>query len=163
MKKERIFVTLAAAGAAAILLGSSLSGADTKKLKPYKPVAPEGDYFILKHLMGDGMMPNYKALWYAFRTGDDADTKQALANISALSRQALLYPPPGKETTEGDFAKRLAELRQKADALRGDVGPALDRSAASGRILSIYQTCQSCHESYAPKEGADRRKYTPPL
>ena len=158
----------AAAGAllALAVASSSLSRAADASSKTYSPVAPERDYYKLKHLMGDGMMPNYKALWSAFRQNNVASMKQSLDYMTALAHDIDRYPPPAKDGTGTgsleDFKTRMSDLEKKASSLSTDLPRLADRTSVSGRILSIYGTCQSCHDVYAPEEGKDRRKYSPP-
>ena len=140
----------------------ALRAADTEDRKVYPPVAPEGEYFRLRNLMAQGVMPNYKALWYAFRHEDLAGMKSSLQYLAALCRDSVHYSPPEKSGSLEDFRRRMEELRGKVEALSSSVGPAMDRSAVNDRILSIYQTCQSCHDTYAPAERKDARKYMPP-
>ena len=147
---------------ALLLLASALRATDTEDRKVYLPVAPETEYFRLRHLMAEGIMPNYKALWYAFRREDQAGMKASLQYIAALCRESVRYSPPEKSGSLEDFRRRMDELRGKAEALASSAGPAMDRSAVNDRILSIYQTCQSCHDTYAPAERKDARKYMPP-
>jgi hypothetical protein len=130
--------------------------------KTYSPVPPEREYYKLKHLMGDGMMPNYKALWSAFRQNDVANMRLSLEYMSALAHEIDRYPPPTKNGTLDDFKTRMSELDKKVTGLSSDLPKLADRTAVSGRILSIYGTCQSCHDVFAPEEGKDRRKYSPP-
>jgi hypothetical protein len=130
--------------------------------KAYPPVAPELEYFKLRNLMADGMMPNYKAVWYGFRHSDTAATRQALNYMAELTRLIDRYPPPGNKQAPADFRQRMMELQEKTTALSSDLSGTLDRSAISDRILSVYKTCQSCHDTYAPKEREDARKYSPP-
>jgi hypothetical protein len=130
--------------------------------RAFRPVAPEIEYYKLKHLMGDGMMPNYKALWSGFRRDDPDSMKQALGYMAVLAREADRYPVP--EAARGDaladFRARMAGLAAESGALASRF-PA-GRDAVSSRILSIYSKCQECHDRYAPEEGRDRRKYSPP-
>jgi hypothetical protein len=162
--------TISAAAAAVLLAWAGASSRPSRAAdspsKTYSPVAPERDYYKLKHLMGDGMMPNYKALWSAFRQNDVANMKQSLDYMTALARDIDRYPPPAKEGAGGgtpeDFKTRMGDLEKKASALSIELPRLADRTSVSGRILSIYGTCQSCHDIYAPEEGKDRRKYSPP-
>lgn len=148
-------------GAAALLLATlRASPGDSKS---YPPVAPEAEYFKLRNLMADGMMPNYKAVWYGFRHSDTAGVQKALNYMTELTRQIDRYPPPGNKQIPADFRQRMTELQEKTTALSNDLKGGLDRSALSDRILSVYKTCQSCHDTYAPKERQDARKYSPPL
>lgn len=130
--------------------------------KTYSPVPPEREYYKLKHLMGDGMMPNYKALWSAFRQNDVANMRLSLEYMSALAREIDRYPPPTKNGSLDDFKTRMGELEKKVTGFSSDLPKLSDRTALSSRILSIYGTCQSCHDVFAPEEGKDRRKYSPP-
>lgn len=156
---------------AGAIVGAVLAGAGFVRLpalhadspgKTYSPVAPEREYYKLKHLMGDGMMPNYKALWSAFRQNDVSSMRQSLDYMSALAREIDRYPPPEKTANLDDFKARMGELDKKVTSLSADLPKLADRTAISGRILSIYGTCQSCHDIFAPEEGKDRRKYSPP-
>lgn len=156
------FVATVLALAGLLPASRSARGADAEEKKVYLPVAPETEYFQLRHLMGNGMMPNYKAVWYCFRHEDVANLRLALRYISSLTQDSSRYALPEKKGTVEDFRLRMADLRRKADGLSADVGPAMDRSAVNERILSIYQTCQSCHDLYAPAERQDARKYSPP-
>ena len=140
----------------------ALRAADTEDRKVYTPVPPEGEYYRLRNLMAQGVMPNYKALWYAFRHDDFSAMKTSLQYVAALCRDSAHYSPPEKSGNLDDFRRRMDELRGKVEGLSSDVGPAMDRSAVNDRILSIYQTCQSCHDTYAPAERRDARKYLPP-
>ena len=128
----------------------------------FRPVAPEIEYYKLRHLMGDGMMPNYKALWSAFRRDDPESMKQALGYMAALAREADRYPVPEAARGDklGDFRARMSDLAAQSGQLAARF-PA-GRDAISSRILSIYSKCQDCHDRYAPEEGRDRRKYSPP-
>jgi len=56
----------------------------------------------------------------------------------------------------------MGDLEKKVTALSIDLPKLADRTSVSGRILSIYGNCQSCHDIYVPEEGKDRRKYSPP-
>jgi cytochrome c556 len=148
---------LLAAAAAAVSLG-----ADAPSHRTFRPVAPEPEYYKLKHLMGDGMMPNYKALWSGFRRDDETSVKQSLAYIEALARDSGRYPLPEAARADGgaDFRSRMSGLASQANAFSSQLPQ--PRDAVSARILSIYGTCQQCHEKYAPEEGRERRKYSPP-
>jgi cytochrome c556 len=128
----------------------------------FRPVAPEVEYYKLKHLMADGMMPNYKALWSAFRRDDAAAMRAALGYMAALARDTIRYPVPdaARGAALDDFRARMADLADRSDALAARM-PA-GRDAMSSGILSIYGKCQECHDRYAPEEGRDRRKYSPP-
>ena len=148
-------------GAALLTLAALAAAAGDSK--SYPPVAPEPEYYKLRNLMADGMMPNYKALWYGFRHSDNAATRQSLANMAELTRLIDRYPPPGNKKIPDDFRQKMNELQEKATSLSNDLNGGLDRSAVSDRILSVYKTCQSCHDTYAPKERDDARKYSPPL
>ncbi|MGH9440771.1 MAG: hypothetical protein ACRD16_00690 [Thermoanaerobaculia bacterium] len=162
MKTRRIGVaTLGAVLLCAGLFPSRALFAESSG-KTFLPVPPERDYYKLKHLMGDGMMPNYKALWSAFRVNDVARMRLALGYMSALAREIDRYPPPDKDANLSDFKTRMGELDKKVTALQADFPKLADRAAVSARILSIYGTCQSCHDVFAPEEGKDRRKYSPP-
>jgi cytochrome c556 len=112
--------------------------------------------------MGDGMMPNYKALWSGFRRDDEASVKQALGYIAALARESGRYPLPETARSDGgaDFRGRLSGLASQAEALSAQFPR--PRDEVSARILSIYGACQQCHDKYAPEEGGERRKYSPP-
>jgi hypothetical protein len=146
-----------------LAVGVQLVGpAAAEEKKVYRPVPPEREYFRLRNLMANGMMPNYKALWYAFRVNDRTGMEQALSYMGALCRDVDRYPPPGKAGSPEDFKKRMAELDAEAGSLSDALGGSLDRSAVSARILSLYKTCQSCHDIYAPEERKDARKYSPP-
>jgi len=148
---------LAAAAAAASL------GADTAPShRSFRPVPPEAEYYKLKHLMGDGMMPNYKALWSGFRRDDKASVKQALAYIASLARESGRYPLPEAARADGgaDFRTRMSGLASQSETLSTQLPQ--PRDAVSARILSIYGACQQCHDKYAPEEGRERRKYSPP-
>jgi cytochrome c556 len=112
--------------------------------------------------MANGVMPNYKAIWYGFRHQDLANMKLSLQYIAALAGESSRYSPPEKAGSLEDFRRRMEDLRARAQSLSDGIGPAMDRSAVNDRILSIYQTCQSCHDTYAPEERKDARKYTPP-
>ena len=132
----------------------------------YRPVRPEPEYFRLKHLMGDGMMPNYKAVWYGFRHDDRAGMAEALGYMTTLAREVDRYPPPkpadaSKPDVE-EFRRWMLGLADQTDALRTDLPRLADRAAVSARVLSVYASCQKCHERYAPEEGNERRKYSPP-
>lgn len=152
--------------AAAILAGAGFLGRATvsadSPLKSYSPVPPERDYYKLKHLMGDGMMPNYKALWSAFRQNDVANMRLSLQYMAALAHDINRYSPPTKAGTIEDFRTRMGDLEKKVTSLSTDLPTLSDRTTVSSRILTIYGTCQSCHDVYAPEEGKDRRKYSPP-
>ncbi len=146
-------------------MGAFLALAASAASPTFSPVAPERDYYRLKHLMGDGMMPNYKALWSSFRQSDVANMRLSLSYMAALAHDIDRYPPPEKPGSTGtiqDFKTRMGELEKKVTALSADLPTLTDRTSVSGRILSIYGTCQSCHDVYAPEEGKDRRKYSPP-
>ncbi len=130
--------------------------------KVYLPVAPETEYYRLRNLMANGVMPNYKAVWYGFRHQDLANMKLSLQYLAALAGEAPGYSLPLKAGTVEDFRRRMAELRGKVETLSAGVASNMDRSAVNDRILSVYQTCQSCHDVYAPAERKDARKYTPP-
>ena len=161
MRARSTGVLTAALLAGAGILGLASVRADSAG-KTYSPVPPERDYYKLKHLMGDGMMPNYKALWSAFRQNDVANMRQALGYMSALAREIDRYPPPEKNANLDDFKARMGDLEKKVSGLSADLPKLADRTVVSGRILSIYGTCQSCHDVFAPEEGKDRRKYSPP-
>lgn len=158
--------------AVAILLAAEICpsprqvhGADSEEReekKAYLPVAPEPEYYRLRNLMANGVMPNYKAAWYGFRHQDLANMKLSLQYIAALAGESSRYPLPQKEGSLEDFRRRMEDLRAKAQTLSEGIGPSMDRSAVNDRILSIYQACQSCHDVYAPAERKDARKYTPP-
>ncbi len=152
-------VLLAAVAAAASIAAGN---APSPSHRTFPPVAPEVDYYKLKHLMGDGMMPNYKALWSGFRRDDEASVKQALAYIAALARDSSHYPLPEAARTDGgaDFRSRMSGLASQAEALSAQLPQ--PRDAVSARVLSIYGACQQCHDKYAPEEGRERRKYSPP-
>jgi hypothetical protein len=162
MKAHRIGGVVAASLlAGAGLVSRSTVSADSAA-KAYSPVAPERDYYKLKHLMGDGMMPNYKALWSAFRQNDVSNMRLSLEYMAALAHDIGRYPPPTKAGTLEDFKTKMGELEKKVTGLSTDLPKLADRTSVSSRILSIYGTCQSCHDVYAPEEGKDRRKYSPP-
>jgi hypothetical protein len=162
MKARRIGGVLAAGLLAGVgLVSQTTVGADSST-KSFSPVAPEREYYLLKHLMGDGMMPNYKALWSAFRQNDVPNMRLSLEYMAALAHDIDRYPPPTKAGTPEDFKARRGELEKKTTELSLDLPKLSDRTNVSNRILSIYGTCQSCHDVYAPEEGKDRRKYSPP-
>src|ERR1700688_2718552 len=136
--------------AAALLVGAGFLfratlSADTS-VKTYPPVAPERDYYKLKHLMGDGMMPNYKALWSAFRQNNMANMRLSLEYMAALAHDINRYPPPTKAGSLDDFKTRMGDLEKKVSSLSTDLSGLSDRTSISSRILSIYGTCQSCHD-----------------
>ncbi len=86
----------------------------------------------------------------------------ALGYMASLARETDRYAAP--EAAHGpaldDFESRMAELAAMTDALA--VRLPAGRDAMSSSILSIYTKCQECHDRYAPEEGRDRRKYSPP-
>jgi hypothetical protein len=157
-RRAPLFCALVVA-AAAVARGQ---GPSAPAHRIYRPVAPEPEYYKLKHLMGDGMMPNYKALWSGFRRDDSVAVKQALGYIAALAHDSDRYAIPEAARADGgaDFRTRMAGLAAQSEALSDQPPPG--RDALSSRILSIYGTCQQCHDKYAPEEGKDRRKYSPP-
>jgi hypothetical protein len=161
MKVNGTGLAVAVLLAGAVLTSRATVGADSA-LKTFSPVPPERDYYKLKHLMGDGMMPNYKALWSAFRQNDVANMRLSLGYMAALAHDINRYPPPGKAGSPDDFRTRMGDLEKRANGLSTDLLALTDRTNVSSRILSIYGTCQSCHDIYAPEEGKDRRKYSPP-
>ncbi len=161
MKARGTGLAAAAILLAAGLLSRATMGADSSA-KTYSPVAPERDYYKLKHLMGDGMMPNYKALWFAFRVNDVSNMRLSLGYMAALAHDINRYPPPTKAGSLDDFKAKMGDLEKKVTGLSTDLPGLSDRTSVSSRILSIYSTCQSCHDIYAPEEGKDRRKYSPP-
>lgn len=130
----------------------------------FAPVPPEAEYFRRKDVMADLLMPNYKAAWSGFRGGDAKSTREAIGHLAAGARMIPKFSPPAIEGgSREDFLRRAGDLRERLEALETDFDATFaDRSAFSSRILAIYQSCQGCHETYAPAEGADRRKYTPP-
>jgi len=135
--------------------------ADTEKV--YLPVAPEPEYPRRRNLMADGLMPNYKSVWYSVKRNDLEKARLALQYMNSLAKQSARFSPPTTGGTVDDFRKRIDDLIQKTSALDSDLRSLGDRSAVASRILAIYQTCQGCHEVYAPDEGKDKRKYSPPL
>ena len=152
-------ITLASA---ILFLPGPGGAADRDARRVFRPVPPEREFFKLRHLMGDGMMPNYKALWYGFRHDEADSMRQALAYMDDLTKQSRQYPRPMKVGTEEDFRGLMDDLRGQIDALSASLGSISDRSAISARILTLYKSCQSCHSVYAPSERADERKYSPP-
>jgi hypothetical protein len=151
---------------AACLLVAGFSAAavatDREARRIYRPVAPEPEFYKLRHLMGDGLMPNYKAVWYGFRHGEAETMRQALAYMDELAKQSRQYSRPLKIGTDEDFRARMTDLKGQIDALSASLSSFSDRSAISARILSLYKSCQSCHAVYAPSERSDERKYSPP-
>lgn len=152
-----------AAGLLAVFgFGAAAAAEDREARRVYRPVAPEAEFYKLRHLMGDGMMPNYKALWYGFRHGEAETMRQALAYMNRLTVQSRQYSRPLKVGTDEDFQGRMRDLREQIDALSASLTSTPDRSAISARILTLYKSCQSCHAVYAPSERDDERKYSPP-
>jgi len=150
-----------------LLVGAAAPPAAPRETRrAYRPVRPEAEYFRLKHLMGDGMMPNYKAVWYGFRHDDRAGMGEALGYMTTLAREVDRYPPPKPADASRpdieEFRRWMLGLAEQTEALRADLPRLTDRAAVSARILSVYASCQKCHERYAPEEGNERRKYSPP-
>jgi hypothetical protein len=158
----RTICILAGLAAVVLVVRPASPAPDTEEKKIFRPVAPEPEYFKLRNLMANGMMPNYKALWFAFRHEDSDSMKTSLEYMSQLARETDGYDAPGGAGSQADFRRRMAELEQKTASVAGEVGASMNRSAMSARILSVYQRCQACHDVYAPKERQEERKYSPP-
>jgi cytochrome c556 len=150
-------------GAAVLALGVAVGAGSGEEHKTFRPVAPEREYYKLRNLMASGMMPNYKALWSSFRKDDAEAMRECLRYMEDLAGQARRYPLPDKaEASPDDFRGRLFAFQQETRKLASTVQTESNRSAVSTGILSVYQSCQSCHDRYAPAERADARKYSPP-
>ncbi len=150
-------------GVFVLLQPRPLHAAAPDEERSVKPVTPAAEYLSRKELMSAGMMPNYKALWSGFRSGDMPATKTAAKHLATLAKMTRRFSSPTSGGSAADFQKRTDELIQNSEALVADLPTLTDRSALSSRIMTVYQTCQGCHEAYAPKEGAERRKYSPPM
>jgi len=154
---------LAALGAATLAMVGLVGAGSGSGRKAFPPVAPEREYYKLRNLMASGMMPNYKALWSAFRNSDTASMRECLQNMEDLAGQARRYPIPDRaEVSPEDFRGRLVSFQEETRRLSRMVQDENNRSTVSTGILSVYRSCQSCHDHYAPAERADARKYSPP-
>lgn len=157
---------IVAAALCAVAAAAAPPPASRDARRVYRPVPPEAEYYRLKHLMANGMMPNYKAVWYGFRHDDRPAMAEALGDMTLLARQVDRYPPPkpadAPKPDVEEFRRWMLGLADQTDALRADLPRLADRAAVSARILSIYGSCQKCHDRYAPEEGKERRKYSPP-
>ncbi|HET9795393.1 MAG TPA: hypothetical protein VFS34_13140 [Thermoanaerobaculia bacterium] len=162
MPTWRSRLSCALLAAAAATTASHAANSSVPSHRVFRPTAPETEYYKLKHLMADGMMPNYKALWAGFRRDDADSVRQALAYIASLARDAGRYPLPDAARADrgADFRTRMLGLAARSEALSSQLPK--ERDAVSARILSIYGACQECHDKYAPDEGRERRKYSPP-
>lgn len=149
-------------GIVLLLAATTVAAADAPSRSA--PVPPETEYLRRKDLMADLLMPNYKATWNGFRADDAKSTRDAVGYLLAGARMITKFSPPATEGgSREDYQRRAADLQSRLEALDSEFPAAFgDRSAFSSRLLAIYQSCQGCHETYAPAEGADRRKYTPP-
>lgn len=126
-----------------------------------RPVRPEPLYEQLHVLMADGMMPNYKAVWSAYRRDDRETMRRALVNIADVAGRLDKYVPPKNATSLDHYRQHMDEVRDKSAVLSAGVTRA-DRAAVSAGVLSIYKSCQSCHDDYAPADREEARKYAPP-
>ena len=158
---RRPTVPLLVASALAALIASSPSGFAQKDAKQL-PVAPEEEYFRRKELMAKGMMPNYKALWSAFQANDAKSIRTAAAYIEKLGRSLEKFPPPSDKGNPAEYPRHSAELQKRSVALAAAAGDGFDKSVVHGKILALYASCQGCHDDFAPEEGTERRKYSPP-
>lgn len=129
-----------------------------------RPVPPKDEYLRRKELMAELLMPNYKATWAAIKANDGKSAGQAVRFLAAGAKKIGAFAVPENGGSPEDFRKRSEELAKKADSLEKELESLSgDRSAIASRVMAIYQVCQGCHEKYAPAEGAERRKYSPPL
>ena len=123
-------------------------------------VTPEPMYEHLQELMSRGMSPSYKAAWSAYERDDRQALRSALLNISELAGRLDKYTPPRNAAYLRHYVQHMEEVRRASAALSAGVDRA-DRGAVSAGVLRIYQSCQSCHEDYAPEGNREARLEKP--
>jgi hypothetical protein len=153
-----ILAAAAAAAAIAAVLPSKPAGAAGKQSSG--PAQPEPIYEHLQVLMARGMMPNYQGARFACERDDREALCSALDNISELAGRIDKYVPPRNAAYLRHYAQHMAELQLQSAALAAEVARA-DRSALLAGVLRIHQSCQSCHEDYAPEDRREARKWGP--
>ena len=152
--------TAAAALAIALLLPSIRPAAGAANADR-QPVQPEPIYGHLQVLMAHGMMPNYQAAWSACERDDREALCGALDNISELAGRIDKYVPPKNAAYLRHYAEHMKELQMQSAVLSAEVAHADRRTILAG-VLKIHQSCQSCHEDYAPEDRREARLNRPP-
>lgn len=155
-------VSLAAAAGALLFprLPSAGWGAQAAAPPPQVPVEPQPIYERLQGLMGDAMMPNYRAAVTACAHDDRKSLRRALLNISQLAGRIDQYAPPRNAAYLEHYTQHMREVRVESAALSAGAAQASLATISEG-VRRLGGGCRSCHEDYAPEKQQPATEPTP--